>query len=97
MQTVVLPTPEEHSEQIDQAVEKAVLKHVPRLIRQAVRKEYLTVDELSELTGWSRRTIQYLRDSRQLPFYQDGRRILFRTDEIEKYLESKKVTARGKQ
>jgi excisionase family DNA binding protein len=95
MQTVVL-TPTELTELIENAVEKSVSRHIPEAIRNATKKYFLTVDELSQLTGWSRRTIQYLRDSRQLPFYQDGRRILFSTAEIEKYLESKKITARGK-
>jgi excisionase family DNA binding protein len=93
MQTVVI-SPEELREIINGAVEKAVTDHIPGAIRKATRKEYLTIEELSDLTGWSRRTIQYLRDSRQLTFYQDGRRILFKTDEVEEYLNSKKVNAR---
>jgi excisionase family DNA binding protein len=95
MQTVVV-TPDELTELIDEAVERSVTKHIPGAIRAATKKAYLTVDELSQLTGWSRRTIQYLRDSRQLPFYQDGRRVLFSTDEIEQYLQSRKIPARGK-
>lgn len=95
MQTIVI-SPEELQNLIESAVERSVEKHVPNVIRQATKKEFLTVDELSQLTGWSRRTIQYLRDSRQLPFYQDGRRVLFKTDEIEGYLQSKRVRARGK-
>jgi excisionase family DNA binding protein len=93
---VVTVTPDELSELVQQAVEKSVTKHVPGLLRRATKKPFLTVDELSQLTGWSRRTIQYLRDSRQLPFIQDGRRILFDTDEVELYLGSRKIPARGK-
>lgn len=96
MRTVVI-SPEELTELIQNAVERSVEKHVPGVLREATKKQFLTVEELSALTGWSRRTIQYLRDSRQIPFYQDGRRILFKTDEVEKYLESKKIKARGKQ
>jgi excisionase family DNA binding protein len=96
MQTAAIPTPEELSKLIDEAVERSVTKHIPELLRQAVRKPFLTTDELCELTGWSRRTVQYLRDSRQLPFYQDGRRILFDTSEIEGYLRSRRIPARGK-
>ena len=95
MQTVVL-SPNELTELIDGAVERSISKHVPELLRQAVRKEYLTTDELCALTGWSRRTVQYLRDSRQVPFIQDGRRILFKTDEIEKYLQERRVRVRSK-
>ena len=95
MQTVVL-SPNELTELIDKAVEGAIEKHIPTAIRQATKKTFLTTDELSNLTGWSRRTIQYLRDSRQLPFIQDGRRVLFSTDEIEKYLNERRVRARGK-
>ena len=94
MRTVVLQE-NELQELIEGAVERSMAKYIPGAIRQATKKQFLTVDELSELTGWSRRTIQYLRDSRQIPFYQDGRRVLFKTQEIEEYLESRKVRARG--
>jgi excisionase family DNA binding protein len=93
MQTVIL-TPEELTDLIENAVERSVGKHIPGAIRAAIKKPYLSTYELIQLTGWSRRTIQHLRDSRQLPFYQDGRRIIFKTDDIEKYFESRKIPAR---
>jgi excisionase family DNA binding protein len=93
---VVTISPDELKKIVSDAVEQSIEKHIPGAIRAAIKKPYLSVYELMQLSGWSRRTIQHLRDSRQLPFYQDGRRIIFKTDDIEKYLESRKIPARGK-
>jgi excisionase family DNA binding protein len=76
---------------VEKAVEEAIVRSLPEAIRGAIMKEFFTVDELASYTGWSRRTIQYLRDTRRLPFYQDGKRIFFKYDEIEAYLQSKRV------
>lgn len=78
----------------ERTADKVLSRALPKLIKEATRKEYLTVTDLQELTGWSRRTIQYLRDSRQIPFHQHGRRVLFKTDEIEDYIAKVKVKAR---
>lgn len=68
---------EELNTAIQQAVSEAVNKALPELIRKATAKEFLTKEELMELTGWSSRTIQNLRDTRQIPFSQHGRKILY--------------------
>lgn len=76
---------------VEKAVKDAIVRSLPGVIREATKKEFLTVDELASYTGWSRRTIQYLRHTRRLPYYQDGKRIFFKYDEIEAYLQSKRV------
>jgi excisionase family DNA binding protein len=97
MKTVVL-SPDELTELVDKAVADAVKKYIPGAVRQGIKKPYLTTAELCAMTGWSRRSVQHLRDSRQLPFIQTGRLILFDTDEVEIFLSSKRFEAktRGK-
>ena len=80
---------------VNEAVRELLEQALPTLIRKAKRKEWLTTEELMELTGWSRRTLQYLRDKRRIPFSQEGRRILYKTEDVEAYLQSNKIDARG--
>lgn len=80
---------------VAEASEASVKKHLPPLIRAAVRKSYLTGDEVMDLTGWSRRTLQHLRDTRQLPFVQHGRKIVYPTVGVEEFLREHEVPARG--
>ena len=83
-------------ELVSEAVREAVSKELPALVRDAARKPYLTRDELQELTGWSVRTIVHLRQSRQIPFTQHGRKILYPTDGILSFLRENHVKPRTK-
>lgn len=86
-----IPNKSELDEAIQKAVHSSMRQIVPELVRKATRKEYLTKEELIELTGFSSRKIQMLRDARAIPFTQHGRKILYPYDGIIKYLESFKV------
>ncbi len=77
---------EELAELIAAAVRTAVAEAIPPAVRAATRKEYLTTDELAELTGWSPRTIYGRRRAGKLPFIQHGRTILYPTDELREHL-----------
>ncbi|GAA5522332.1 helix-turn-helix domain-containing protein [Aliifodinibius salicampi] len=79
---------EELNETVQAAVKKLLEKELPSLLRKAKRKEWINTNELMELTGWSRRTIQYLRDKNKIPFSQEKHRILYPTEGIEEYLRS---------
>lgn len=94
MQTYIA-TKSELVQIINGAVRELLENCLPNLIRKAKRKEWLTTEELMELTGWSRRTLQYLRDKRRIPFSQEGRRILYKTEDVEAYLRNNKIDARG--
>lgn len=56
-------------------------------------KAWLTRQEIKELTGWSDRTLQNLRDSGQIPFSQHGRKILYPRTGIMEFLEANTVNA----
>jgi hypothetical protein len=76
---------------IEQAVSKAIREQVPEIIREATAKPWLTKEELRELTGWSSRTLQNLRDTNQIPYSQHGHKILYPRDGIMKFLEDHKI------
>lgn len=76
---------------IETAVESALQKQLPDLVKQATTKPYLTKQEIMELTGWSSRTLQHLRDTYQIHFVQHGRKILYPTEELYEFLEKHHV------
>lgn len=84
---------------LDEAISQALDKHLENklisLIRKANRKEWLNTSEVMQITGWSKRTIQYLRDQNRIKFHQEGHRILYRYDDLDEYLESIGVEPRN--
>lgn len=59
-----------------------------------VQTEILTIEEVSELTGYKRSTIYKLTCERKIPFHKPahgGRRIFFKRTEINQWLESNHI------
>ena len=50
------------------------------------QKPFYTTKDLMDLTGWSERTIQALRDNCEIPFIKHGRKILYPRDEVFAFL-----------
>ena len=94
MEGIYIFTKQELQEAIRDAVKEQIRELVPEIIREAVAKPWLTKDELIHLTGWKPRTIQYLRDSRQIPFSQHGYKILFPRKGILEFLEANHIKPR---
>lgn len=79
---------------IEIAVRKAVheaTKDLDKKIRQATTPEYVNTDGLMKITGWSRRTCQYMRDTQQVTFIQHGRKILYPTADLYEFFDSCKI------
>ena len=53
--------------------------------------EYLSVDELSELTGLKKATIYAKRSRRELPAYKFGRELRFKREEIKTWMNTKQT------
>lgn len=66
-------------------------EELPTLLQDLSKKEWLTKNDLIELTGWSSRTIQHMRDTNKIPFTKDGRKILFPRNGIMEFLEENLV------
>ena len=62
---------------IQNAIDKALIKSINSLEDKLIKHSYLTKAEVIELTGWSDKTIQNLRDHKQIPFIKHGRKILY--------------------
>ncbi|SMO84225.1 helix-turn-helix domain-containing protein [Gracilimonas mengyeensis] len=68
--------------------EKKISETLPDLIAEATAKPYLTKEELMDLTGWSSRSIQNLRDTDQIPYSKHGRKILYPRKGILEFLQA---------
>lgn len=75
-------------------VRAAVEEALPAVARRAALPPYLTKKELVELTGWSPRKVDYLRERGRLPYHRVGRSVLFRTEDVERLLDDARVEAR---
>lgn len=88
------------SEQIKEAfrevVEGILHECLPPLIQEALYKPLLTRQEVKELTGWSDRQLQYLRDAGKIDFIRREPKVfLYPTEGILRYLRANYVQARG--
>ena len=79
---------------ISEVLEDLLSKVLPPLVEQATRKPYLTREEVKALTGWSDRQLQHLRDSRQIPFFQRNKSILYPTKEFYDFLKEHRIEPR---
>ena len=91
---IIIATPDQIRAHVAVAVHEALTNQLPQLVRQATRKPYLTRSDIKGLTGFSDRKLQHLRDTRQLPFVQHGRKILYPTEEVYRFLRDLKVKPR---
>jgi excisionase family DNA binding protein len=73
---------------ISQAVDEAIKPHIERLAATPNMKPVYTIDEVTEMFGVSKRHLQYLRDSGQIGYIQNGRKILFRAEDLNKFFEN---------
>lgn len=89
-----IPTKEDLEELIDKSIKRNINKVLPEAIRKATRNEWLTTDEVMEMLQCSRRHVQYLRDSEQLSYYQNGRTIRYHIEEVESFLNNHKVESK---
>jgi len=94
MSVLYFPSKEELKEMIRCAVRDTVEESLPIAIRKATRKKWLNTDEVMKMLQCSRRHVQYLRDTEQLPFRQNGRTIRYDIDEVESFLNNHKVSSR---
>ncbi len=90
-----IPSREDLESIIEKAVKKTVNESLPEAIRKATRKKWLNTEEVMEILQCSRRHIQYLRDNELISFSQSGRTIRYTIEEVERFLNSHKVTSKN--
>ena len=96
MTTIITADSETLRALIREAVAEAVSEQVPGIVKQATAKDWLTKIDVLELTGWSDRTLQYMRQSRQIPFSKHNRKIMYPAAGIEQFLKDHNVIPYGK-
>lgn len=73
---------------------EALADVLPDLVRVALLPPFLTRDELSSWTGWSRRKVDYMRKEGKIDYTKRGRTVLFPTSSVQAYLLEGLVKAR---
>jgi hypothetical protein len=86
-----IPTKEDLEKIISRVTKRTVKEVLPEVIRKATRKQWLNTDEVMKMLQCSRRHVQYLRDSEQLPYSQNGRTIRYQIEDVEAFLNNSKV------
>lgn len=82
-----IPTRDELQESIKSAVEEAVTSRLPEIIRKATAKEFYTISETCQILDCTRRHLQYLRDSGQVNYIKNGKKVFFRAKDLEKFFD----------
>jgi hypothetical protein len=80
--------------EIREAIQEAIVIAIPIIMKRATAKDWLTKDEVLKMTGWSARTLQYMRTSRQIPFSKHDRKIMYPSAGIEQFLNEHNVKTR---
>jgi len=90
---IFIPTQEKFEEILDRKLNAILKERIPEIIRRANRKEYITTNEFKDLTGCSHRIQQYMRDENKIPFSQEGRKIFYKTTDVEKFMDDRRIEA----
>ncbi len=78
---------------VTKALDRSLRDILPTLLGARPQKLYLTKKEVSELTGWSIRQIDYKRKSGDIPYIKRGRLVLIPSADLIAYLEQGRVPA----
>lgn len=82
-----IPSREELQNTITEAVEEAVRKRLPTIIKQATQKEYYRIEEVCDLLSVSKRHLQYLRNTDQISYVKNGRKIYFKAEDLQEFFD----------
>jgi len=85
---IIVTTEKQLEKVFSRLFDKKLNTTLPELVKEATAKPWLTKEELIDLTGWSSRTIQHMRDSNQIPYSKHGRKILYPRKGILEFLEA---------
>ena len=88
-----VPDPADLRALVRAAVADALEEALPRVIRDASLPTFMTKTEAADFLGFSPRKVDRLRDSGDLPYTRRGRRVMFRTEDLRRYLNEGYVPA----
>jgi len=84
-------------EQMENRLFERIIDRIERHKEISERKKienetYLTIDELSDLTGLKKATIYAKRSRREIPAYKFGRELRFKRSDVDAWMNSKQLT-----
>lgn len=82
---------EDLEEVITDTVLEILRDEIPKLVREANQKEWLTSKETAKYLSCSTRHLQYLRDTGAIAFTQDAKTIRYHIDDIKEFLNERKI------
>jgi excisionase family DNA binding protein len=85
MMNIIITEKEQLQELLTKTVAEAVKRELNPLLSSINTKPVYTIQEVCNLFKVSKRQLQYLRDSRQLSFIQNGRKVLFRWEDLDAF------------
>ncbi|MES3629942.1 MAG: helix-turn-helix domain-containing protein [Longimonas sp.] len=92
--TIVTDT--ETIEQIIQdAVEGVLMTRVPDALREAQKPEWMRPEQVEQRFGLTKRQLTYMRNNGNVEYTQRGRRILYKVESIEAWIEAGRVTPKN--
>lgn len=88
MENLIISSKEDIREILTDIIEKSISSKIPEIVKKASRKDYYTIDEVCKMLEVSRRHLQYLRDSGQISFVQNGRKIYFKAEDLDEFFDA---------
>jgi hypothetical protein len=79
---------------VTQAVNEALEPHLRMLVKAPSTQPVYTAEDVIKMFGVSKRHLQYLRDSKQIGYVQNGRKILFRSEDLTEFFDKNHVARR---
>lgn len=95
MPNAYFPTKEEFQNAIENSFQKLLADKLPRLIRKATEKKYCTIGEACDLLDCSRRHLLYLRESGQINYIKNGKKIYFRREDLDHFFDENYINKAG--
>jgi excisionase family DNA binding protein len=84
---------QEFQNTIESSFEKLIEDRLPALIRKATEKKYYTISDVCELLDCSRRHLLYLRQSGQINYVKNGKKIYFKRDDLTAFFDTNYIEA----
>lgn len=86
--TVYIPSNKEIKILIREIVEETINEMLTDKIRESIKPEWLTTEEVMDLLSCSRPSIQKLKNSGLLPYHMKGKTVLYQIEDIEAFLDT---------
>ena len=85
MENLIVASEEDLRKLLSDIVQESIKEKIPELLKKANRKDYYTIEETCKILDVSRRHLQYLRDTEQISYVKNGRKIYFKAEDLDEF------------